>query len=359
MRALRGRRPRSGGRARVRRPGGAAVYRFSLEYERMPFATVAGRRRGHENTRRRCSPVNAMDQYNAKKRTAEEAVQVVRSGDWVEYTFGHGIPQALDRALAARKGELRDVKIRWMLALRPLAVVTADPENEAFTFMCWHFSGLDRRLCDQGLVHYIPLLYRNKPRHYRESLEVDVCMLATPPMDRHGYFNFSLYNSSTRAMVEKARTVIVEVNEKLPVCLGGREECVHISEVDFVVEGESPDLVELPRLTPTEVDKTIARLIVEQMRDGSTIQFGIGGMPDTIGRMLCDSDLKDLGMHTEMLVDAYLDLTRRASSRTAARTSTGARGRSRSRSEARGCTSGRTATPAWPPTRWTTPTTRP
>jgi acyl-CoA hydrolase len=74
------------------------------------------------------------------------------------------------------------------------------------------------------------------------------------------------------------------------------------------VEGESPDLVELPRLAPTEVDKTIAGLVVEQMRDGSTLQFGIGGMPDTIGRMICGSDLKDLGMHTEMLVDAYLDL---------------------------------------------------
>ena len=140
--------------------------------------------------------MNVMDEYDAKKRTAEEAVRVVRSGDWVEYTFGHGIPQALDQALAARKGELSDVKLRWMLALRPLAVVTADPENEAFTFMCWHFSGLDRRLCDQGLVHYIPLLYRNKPRHYRESLEVDVCMLATPPMDKHGYFNFCLLYTS-------------------------------------------------------------------------------------------------------------------------------------------------------------------
>jgi len=66
--------------------------------------------------------------------------------------------------------------------------------------------------------------------------------------------------------------------------------------------------VELPRLTPSDVDRTIAGLIVEQMRDGSTLQFGIGGMPDTIGRMICESDLKDLGMHTEMQVDAYLDL---------------------------------------------------
>jgi butyryl-CoA:acetate CoA-transferase len=252
--------------------------------------------------------MNLVDEYNRKKRTPEEAVLAVRSGDWVEYTFGHGIPLGLDRALAARKGDLQDVKIRWMLALRPLEVVKADPGHESFTFMCWHFSGLDRRYCDEGLVHYIPLLYRNKPRHYRQMLEVDVCMVAVTPMDKHGYFNLATHNSATRAQIEKAKTVIVEVNEKLPVCLGGREETVHLSEVDFVVEGENPDLVELPRLTPTEVDKTLARLIVEQIKDGSTIQFGIGGMPDTIGRMLCDSDLKDLGMHTEMLVDAYLDL---------------------------------------------------
>ena len=252
--------------------------------------------------------MNVIDEYNRKKRTPEEAVLAVRSGDWVEFTFGHGIPLALDRALAARKGELKDVKIRWMLALRPLEVVKADPEHESFTFMCWHFSGLDRRYCDEGLVHYIPLLYRNKPRHYRQMLEVDVCMVAVTSMDKHGYFNLATHNSATRAQIEKAKTVVVEVNEKLPVCLGGREETVHISEVDFVVEGDNPDLVELPRLTPTEVDKTLARLIVEQIKDGSTIQFGIGGMPDTIGRMLCDSDLKDLGMHTEMLVDAYLDL---------------------------------------------------
>lgn len=252
--------------------------------------------------------MNVIDQYRAKTRAAAEAVQVVRSGDWVEYTFAHGIPQTLDRALAARAAELHDVKIRWMLALRPPAVTKADPDGRAFTCMSWHFSALDRHLCDQGLVHYIPLLYRNKPRHYRQSLDVDVCMLATPPMDKHGYFNFSLYNSSTRAMVEKATTVIVEVNDKLPVCLGGREESVHISEVDMVVEGDNPDLVELPRPDPTEVERTIAGLIVERMCDGATIQFGIGGMPDAIGRMLCESDLKDLGMHTEMLVDAYLDL---------------------------------------------------
>ena len=252
--------------------------------------------------------MNVIDEYNRKKRTPDEAVRAVCSGDWVEYTMGHGIPPALDRALAARKGELHDVKIRGMLALRPLEVVRADPKNESFTYTSWHFSGLERRLYDEGSIFYNPLLYRNEPLHYRATLDIDVAMVAVTPMDRHGYFNFSLHNSATRAMIEKAKTVIVEVNEMLPTVLGGREENVHISEVDFVVEGDNLDLPEFPRPMPTEVEKAVARLIVEQIKDGSTIQFGIGGMPDAIGRLICESDLKDLGMHTELLVDAYLDL---------------------------------------------------
>ena len=252
--------------------------------------------------------MNIFDEYKHKKRTPEEAVQAIRSGDWVEYTMGHGIPPALDRALAARKDELNDVKIRGMLALRPLEIVKADPKGESFTYMSWHFGGIERRLYDAGSCFYNPLLYRRLPLHYRATLEVDVVMVAVTPMDKHGYFNFSLHNSSTRAMIEKAKTVIVEVNEKLPVVLGGREESVHISEVDFVVEGDNLDLPELPRLQATEVDKEVARLIVEQIVDGSTIQLGIGAMPEAVGRMIYASDLKDLGMHTEMLTDAYMDL---------------------------------------------------
>ncbi len=252
--------------------------------------------------------MNMFDEYNHKKRTPEEAVQVIRSGDWVEYSMGHGIPPALDHALAARKYELNDVKIRGMLALRPLEIVKADPKGESFTYMSWHFGGIERRLHDAGSCFYNPLLYRRKPLHYRATLEVDVVMVAVTPMDKHGYFNFSLHNSATRAMIEKAKTVIVEVNEKLPVVFGGREECVHISEVEFVVEGDNLDLPELPRIQATEVDKEVARLIVEQIVDGSTIQLGIGAMPDAVGRMICESDLKDLGMHTEMLTDAYMDL---------------------------------------------------
>ena len=249
-----------------------------------------------------------LEEYKRKKRSPEEAVKSVKSGDWVECSMSHGIPMALDRALAARKDELRDVKLRGMLFLRPLEVLQADPQNESFTFNSWHFSGIDRRYHDEGSLFYNPLMYRNLPRHYRTILEVDVAMVAVTPMDKHGYFNISLQNSATRAFIEQAKTVIVEVNEKLPTVLGGSEECIHISEVDFVVEGENPELAEFPRVESNEIDKAVARLIVEHIEDGSTIQLGIGGMPDSVGRLLCDSDLKDLGMHSEMLSDAYLEL---------------------------------------------------
>jgi butyryl-CoA:acetate CoA-transferase len=245
-------------------------------------------------------------EYRQKLRTPDQAVQAIKSGDWLDYGFCQTTCVALDKALAARKAELTDIKVRGGLALRPLAILEADPERKVFTYASWHFSGYERKLHDAGLCSYIPMLYRNKPMFYRNYLETDVAMLQVAPMDRHGYFNFSVSNSASRAIVETAKTVIVEVNEKLPIALGGREECIHISEVDVVVEGENPDLVELPVAPASEVDIKIAKIVVGQIQDGSTIQLGIGGMPNTVGSFIAESDLKDLGIHTEMLVDAYL-----------------------------------------------------
>jgi acyl-CoA hydrolase len=127
-------------------------------------------------------------------------------------------------------------------------------------------------------------------------------------MDKHGYFNFGPSASFQKAQCEKAKVVIVEVNEQMPVCLGGNQEAVHISEVDFIVEGESKPLAQLPAAPITEIDKKIASLIMEEIEDGACIQLGIGGMPNAVGKMIAESDLKDLGVHTEMLVDSFVDM---------------------------------------------------
>ena len=247
-------------------------------------------------------------EYRDKLRTPEEAVQVIKSGDWVDYTVALGFPVLLDRALAKRRDELEDVKIRGNLIFGPIQAAECDPQREHFVYNSWHCSGYERRLADRGLCNYIPMVFHNVVPYYRHFLKVNVAMLAVTPMDRHGYFNLSCNTGTSKGIVEQADVVIVEINERLPRVFGGFDECIHISEVDFIVEGEHGPLPVVPVGEPTETDRKIAEHILPHIQDGATLQLGIGGMPTILGQMLAKTDLKDLGMHTELCTDAYVDL---------------------------------------------------
>lgn len=247
-----------------------------------------------------------MLEYHSKLATAENAVKVIKNGDWVDYNFCLAQPIACDKALAARKDELRNVKVRGGLRLSPLAIVDVDPIREQFCYNSWHLSGLERTLSDRGLCNYIPMLYRNMPMYYRKSLEVDVAIFSAAPMDKNGFFSFSLTNSACKAIADRARVVIVEINENLPVIAGGQENSIHINDVDFIVESDNPALPVINPVMASEIDVTIAKLIMREIHDGATIQLGIGALPNAVGTMIAESDLKNLGMHTEMLVDAYM-----------------------------------------------------
>ena len=92
---------------------------------------------------------------------------------------------------------------------------------------------------------------------------------------------------------------------------GGSEANVHISQVSYIVEGDNPQIGELGAGGPaTEVDKKVAELIVDQIPNGACLQLGIGGMPNAVGSLIAESDLKDLGVHTEMYVDAFVDIAK-------------------------------------------------
>ena len=247
-------------------------------------------------------------EYRMKLRTANQAAALVKSGDWVDYASNIAFPVSLDAALARRRDELKNVKVRGNLLPGPIQIVECDPEMTHFVYNTWHCSGYERKLCDKGLCNYIPMIFRNVVPYYRHFLTVNVAMMCVTPMDQHGYFNLSCAAGIARGILEKADIVILEVNEHLPRILGGFDESIHIDEVDYVVEGEHPPLPQFPIAQPTEEDIKIADLIVPHIVDGATLQLGIGGMPNVVGARLAESDLKDLGMHTELCGDAYYEL---------------------------------------------------
>lgn len=251
-------------------------------------------------------------EYAKKLVTAEEAVKVVNSNDWVDYGWTTGTPVALDAALAARADELENVKVRGGILLWVPEIFKVENVSDHFTWNSWHMSGIERKAVNQGFAYYAPVRYSELPRYYRENIgHINVAMFQVAPMDKHGFFNFGPNASHMKAVCEISDVIIVEVNEKMPRCLGGYEEGIHISEVDYIVEGSNPEMGQLGAGgAPTDVDKTVAKLIVEEIPDGACLQLGIGGMPNTVGSMIAESDLKDLGVHTEMYVDAFVDIAK-------------------------------------------------
>ena len=248
------------------------------------------------------------EEYRAKLRTPEQAVQAVKSGDWVDYSGSLCFPTLLDAALAGRRDELQDVKIRGNLCFGPIRAAECDPSREHFHYNTWHCSAYERKLVDRGLCSFIPMVFRNLSYYYRHCITVNVAMMCVTPMDRHGYFNFSCGTGIAKGILSQADIVILEVNEHLPWVYGGFDECIHISDVNYVVEGAHEPLLESPITKATPEEEEIARQILPLIPDGATLQLGIGALPNVVGAMLADSDLKDLGMHTELCGDAYYRL---------------------------------------------------
>ena len=252
--------------------------------------------------------MNVQSEYRAKLTTPENAVKVVKSGDWVDYVTNVGFPPLLDKALSERRDELFDVKIRGNLIFGPIHVAECDPTREHFCYNTWHCSAYERKLSDRGLCNYIPMVFRDCTEYYRHFLTVNVAMMSVPPMDKHGFFNLSCATGVAKGILDKADIIILEVNEKLPHIYGAFDESIHISEVDYVVEGDHDELPEFPIEEGGPEDLAIASAIIPYIKDGAALQLGIGAMPNIVGREIANSDLKDLSMHTELCSDAYYEL---------------------------------------------------
>lgn len=251
-----------------------------------------------------------MASKQARRVSAAEAASLVRNGDWLDYGITFNQPEAFDRALAARLQELSEVNFRNCLSMRPRAVLEADGGQGRARCFNWHFSGYDRRMHDAGICHYIPCNLGEIPDYYRRFIErVDMAVLKAAPMDADGCFNLGPTSLWHRAVIERAKVLVIEETPAIPR-VHGSDIRIHAREVDYVIQGDDLPMPELPATAPSEVDRAVARHIAGEIEDGACLQVGIGGMPNAVCALLLESGARELGVHSEMLNDGLVELYR-------------------------------------------------
>ncbi len=249
-------------------------------------------------------------EYSRKVITADQAAAMVKSGDRLHFGLGCGSVVEIDEALAKRADGLKDIEVLSTVTIRkkPFALYTATESNDSVRFVSAHFSGTDRTVSKDGRCWYMPMTFAELPSLWsRNPKGIDIAMFQVAPMDKYGNFNVGPQISDYWGVLKVAKKVIVEVNPLMPVALGP-ENNINIQDVDFVVEGSGHELAEIPDKVGGEVETKIAEHVVSMMKSNCTLQLGIGALPCTIGKMLAESDLTEISAHTEMLVNAYVDL---------------------------------------------------
>ena len=213
------------------------------------------------------------EEYRKKLKTAKEAVKLVNSGDWVDYSQACSFPQLLDEALAARSTELHDVKLRNAISMLPVQTVEKDAAG-AFTYNVWHCSALDRKYLDAGRAFFSPMLFRHCGAYYQKGYApVDVAMVTVAPMDENGDFSFGLTNCCMQEVLTAAKYIILEANPAMPVIAGTKHDRINIRDVDAVVESDRI-LPTVPAPHATDLDRKIAEHIFPFITDGCCLQLG-------------------------------------------------------------------------------------
>jgi 4-hydroxybutyrate CoA-transferase len=245
--------------------------------------------------------MNWMDDYKSKLRSAADAVALIESGDCVYYGGNAAIPQALVRALAARRDELHDVQLNHVLLLGDDPLSAPGMEGH-FRHNSLFVGPADRQAVNDGRADYVPIFLHMIPRLFRDKIvPLDVTMVQVSRPDEHGFMSLGVETLASVAACQAAKKVIVQVNEKMPRVLG---DCfLHVNRVTAIVECTEP-LPELRSPPATEVEKAIARNVVGLLQPGSTVQMGIGGIPDSVYEAM-EGDL-ELGIHTEMMSDGAM-----------------------------------------------------
>lgn len=243
-----------------------------------------------------------VDAYKKKLVRAEEAVAVVKSGDRVYISGNAATPYVLMEALAARKDELKDVELVHVLLLGEDPLSRSEMEGH-FRHNSLFVGPADRKAINEGRADYVPIFLHQIPLLFlSEQMPLDVAMLHVSPPDEHGFMSLGVEVLASKAAAEKAKIVIAQVNDKMPRVLG--DSFLHVSRFHKIVEISEP-LPQLEKTPFSEVERMIGRHIADLIEDGSTLQLGIGGIPDAVLAALANR--RDLGIHTEMVSDGVME----------------------------------------------------
>ncbi len=245
--------------------------------------------------------MNWLDDYKSKLRTPAEAVDVIKSGDRVYYGGNAAIPQALVRALAERRAELENVQLNHVLLLGDDPLSAPGMEGH-FRHNSLFVGPADRKAVNDGRADYVPIFLHQIPRLFREGIvPLDVAMVQVSPPDEHGFMSLGVEVLASTAAIQKAKTVIVQVNEKMPRVLG--DSFLHVARVQAFVECTEP-LPTLEAKPATDSEMAIAAHVIQLITPQSTVQMGIGGIPDSVFESM-EAGL-ELGVHTEMISDGAM-----------------------------------------------------
>ena len=246
------------------------------------------------------------DEYRARVRGADEALDLITDGASIVQALGAGEPPALLEAIAgaARDGRFSSLTMRSLLPFGASKSTILSPDVAGV--IRWNslfVSGADREAVQSHRADFTPNYFHQVPRLLTEFIPVDVCIASVSPMDEHGFMSFGVSVDYTSTAARVAKHLIVEVNEQMPRVHGN---CfIHVSDVDAIVEHDAP-LPELPTPATRPEDEAMGKLIAEMVPDGATIQLGIGGVPNAVAQSLRDH--QDLGIHSEMFTDSMVDL---------------------------------------------------
>lgn len=240
--------------------------------------------------------------YRSKLITIEEAVAKVQPGEAIVVAMCASEPPGLLGALASRKDELYDVRVVSTLLMRNYDFLKPEMAGH-FLNEAWYYGPCSYKAHPGGTVTFMPNHLNECGRKKALFDPPDIFWGTATPPDRNGYMSLSLSLTYEKEMIRAAKTVVLEINENLPRTLGDTH--IHVSQVDYVVENTVP-LIESHPIQPTDVEMEIGRHVASLIEDGSTLQLGIGGIPNAVTACLMSKN--DLGIHTEMITDGMVDL---------------------------------------------------